>query len=121
MPRNEDPEPPGGTTHQEDDGGPSLVPDPYLPSRRADVVELDMEDGLVLFDPTTSLVHHLNSTARVVWRLFDGTASIGSLSDDVAGELGLDRFEVERQVATLVSQLDALHLIEDGRTRSAGG
>jgi hypothetical protein len=121
MARNDDPEPLRRTKGQEDDGGPSLVPDTYVPSRRADVVELDMEDGLVLFDPRTSLVHHLNSTARVVWRLFDGTASIGILSDDVADELGLDRFEVERQVTTLVAQLEEMHLIEDGRTPSAGG
>ena len=35
----------------------------YAPRKRADVLELDMGDGVVLYDSSSRLVHHLNPSA----------------------------------------------------------
>ncbi len=49
---------------------------PYRdPNFRLEVVDGDV----MLFHPTRTEIHHLNSTAAVVWQLCDGTRTIGDL------------------------------------------
>jgi hypothetical protein len=93
--------------------GSLSVPLSYVPRRRADALELDLEDGLILYDRDSSLVHHLNPSARVVWFLCDGSADVGRLADEIADEYGLGRDAVRSQVAGLVAELDAVGLVED--------
>lgn len=95
-------------------GGASLsVPREYTPTRRPDVLELDLDDGLILYNRDSSLVHHLNPTARIVWFLCDGSADVGELAGEIAEEYGLDPSTVRAQVAALVAELDAVGLVED--------
>lgn len=44
----------------------------WHPRRNEDVEERDLPDGLVLFDPQSHVVHHLNPVATLVWELADG-------------------------------------------------
>ncbi|MGH2701403.1 MAG: HPr-rel-A system PqqD family peptide chaperone [Actinomycetota bacterium] len=85
----------------------------YVPRRAADVLELDMEDGLVVYNHDSSLVHHLNPSAALVWRICDGEASVAQLSAEVAEEYGLVRQNVQRELQSLVAEFDALGLVED--------
>jgi PqqD family protein of HPr-rel-A system len=98
-----------------DDGsvGTIVVSGSFRPRKRSDVLELDMGDGVVLYDGDSRLVHHLNPTASVVWQLADGEASVDQLAREIAEELSLDLAETRQQVAGLVSELDALGLVED--------
>jgi PqqD family protein of HPr-rel-A system len=94
------------------------VPDGYVPRKRAQVMELDMGDGVVLYDHEASLVHHLNGSASLVWQLCRGEASVSELAAEIAQELGLDPEEVGAQVRGLVAELDVLGLVEDARPSS---
>jgi PqqD family protein of HPr-rel-A system len=106
-----------------DDGAPSgpmldeeipiSLPPDYVPVRSADVLELDMEDGLIVYDRGSSLVHHLNPSARIVWQLCDGSTSIGELASDIAAQYGLGGEQVTAQVSGLFAELEALGLIEE--------
>jgi hypothetical protein len=49
-----------------------------------DVNETD--DGLVIYQPSTDRVHHLNNTASVVLELCDGVRSVADIANSV-GEL----------------------------------
>jgi PqqD family protein of HPr-rel-A system len=89
------------------------VPVDYVPRRHANVLELDLEDGLILYDRDSSLVHHLNPSARIVWFLCDGSASVRELAQEIADEYGLDPGPIRSQVADLVGELDAVGLLED--------
>ena len=86
----------------------------YSPLKRADVLELDMGDGVVLYDSESSLIHHLNPSASILWHLSDGDASVEQLAVEVAEELRLDPTEVRGQLVGLVAELDALGLVQDG-------
>lgn len=86
----------------------------YRPLKRAGVLELDMGDGIVLYDGDSRLVHHLNPTASVVWQLADGDASVDQLATEIAEELSLDLADTTEQVSSLVAEFDALGLVEDG-------
>jgi PqqD family protein of HPr-rel-A system len=89
------------------------VPGAYTPRKRRDVLELDLEDGLILYNRDSSLVHHLNPTARIVWFLCDGSADVHELATEIAEEYGLEPAQVLAQVSELVAELDAVGLVED--------
>ena len=94
------------------------VPSNYVPEKAADVLELDMEDGFILFNHDSSLVHHLNPSAGIIWQLCDGTASIDDLAADVAAEFKVDAGETLRQLTSLIAELDALGLVQNARRAS---
>lgn len=89
------------------------VPPGYRPRKRSDVLELDMGDGFVLYNHDSSLVHHLNPTAALVWQVCDGAATVRQLAEEIALEYRLTVENVEMQLVTLVAELDALGLLED--------
>jgi PqqD family protein of HPr-rel-A system len=93
--------------------GPIAVGPDYAPRKTADVLELDLEDGTVLYNRRASLVHRLNPSAEIVWRLSDGSASVRQLAEDIAAIQGLDSEEVERQIAGFVGELEVVGLVED--------
>jgi Coenzyme PQQ synthesis protein D (PqqD) len=91
------------------------VPDGYRPAKVDDVLELDMGDGLILYNQDSSLVHHLNPSAALVWRLCDGEATTRQLAREIADEYGLQHPDVLRQVSSVVAEFDALDLVKDAR------
>ena len=53
--------------------------------RQADGLEVnEADDGLVIYDPATDVVHHLNPTASLIFDLCDGTRTPGAIADAVA-------------------------------------
>jgi PqqD family protein of HPr-rel-A system len=98
--------------------GQMTVPAEYRPAKGADVLELDMGDGLILFNHDSSLVHHLNPSAALVWQLCNGEASAGELAAEIAEEYGLGGDEVFQQVASVIAEFDALDLVEDRRANA---
>lgn len=87
----------------------------YVPRKREDVLELDMGDGIVVYDPASRLVHHLNPTASILWHCADGNAGLEQLTLEIAEELDLDLAGIRREFLELVAELDALGLLHDGR------
>jgi PqqD family protein of HPr-rel-A system len=93
----------------------------YAPRKRADVLELDMGDGVVLYDSQSRLVHHLNPSASILWQLSDGAASVAQLAGEASEELRLNSEEVQQQFLGLVAELEMLGLVEDARERLKEG
>ncbi|HXF57742.1 MAG TPA: PqqD family protein [Actinomycetota bacterium] len=91
----------------------AVVSENYVPRKRAQVLELDLGDGVVIYDDQSSLVHHLNPSASLVWHLCRGEASVRTLAAEIAEELGLELPQVLAEVRGLVAELDALGLVED--------
>ena len=92
---------------------PVRVHDAYRPQRRDGVLDIDMGDGFILFDDTSSLVHHLNPSATLIWHLCDGSGTVADLARDIAAEYGLDEPTIRSQVAEVIAEFDALELVED--------
>ena len=96
------------------------VPPHYRPVKCMDVLELDMGDGLILYNRDGDLVHHLNPSAGIVWQLCDGSASVSELGDDIAETYGLDPGEVESQIASVIADFEALGLVADAVSGATG-
>jgi hypothetical protein len=106
---------------RQSDGGRTVafaVASEYTPRKRADVLELDMGDGVVLYDPGSRLVHHLNPSASLLWSLSDGDASVGQLALEISEELHLEPSELHEQFVGLVAEMDALGLLSDSSISS---
>jgi hypothetical protein len=54
-----------------------------LPQARVDVRNVDLGSELVIYDERHGLFHILNSTARRIWQLCDGSHGV----DDIVGEM----------------------------------
>lgn len=84
------------------------------------VSELEVGDGVILYVEEADLLHRLNASAELVWRLCDGEASVGQLSSEIAEEFELDIEEVRVQIVALIGELDALGLVAGEPIRPEG-
>ncbi|MFN8022123.1 MAG: PqqD family protein [Acidimicrobiales bacterium] len=50
----------------------------------------EVKDGLIVFDPVTDVVHHLNASAAVVFALCDGERDLTGIAAVMAEAYGLD-------------------------------
>jgi PqqD family protein of HPr-rel-A system len=92
---------------------PMTVPPDYMPGKAADVLELDMGDGVILYNHDSSLVHHLNPSAALLWRLCDGGATVKELAGEIAEEYGLVPDAVLDEISGVIAEFDALSLVQD--------
>jgi Coenzyme PQQ synthesis protein D (PqqD) len=83
---------------------------------RADAVyTVTIDDEAVLLDEANDRLHHLNRTAALLWRCFDGDASIAQLAFEASDELGLPYDTVLTDTLAIVRHLADEHLVRDGR------
>jgi hypothetical protein len=90
------------------------------PKVREDLVVVDIDGEAVVYEPADVLLHHLNPTATVVFKLCDGSGTVRELSEDIADILGMPVNTVLRQVRRVVSQFKQAGLL-DGHPRQVGG
>ena len=82
---------------------------------RADhVIEREVEDDLVLYDPPRDSVHVLNSTGAVVWWLIDGERAQEDITAQLARLFGKAPAEVASDVDDILSDLSSASLIVGG-------
>lgn len=72
----------------------------------------ELAEELVVLDPDTADLHHLDAAATVVWRLLEGHTDLDSLVETVAAAVGTEVDRVGDDVAQLVEQLFGLGLLE---------
>ncbi len=70
----------------------------------------EVEDGLVVFVPTTRRVHHLNVTATLVFELCTGDNDEAAIVQLVQSAFGLDQPPSD-EVATLLASFTAELLV----------
>lgn len=81
------------------------------PRVRPDVTVTDIDDEIILYDPSDGSTHALNLTGALVWDLCDGTRTLEEIADTVADDFGRPRERTRPDVETLVVRLYALGLI----------
>ena len=84
------------------------------PLRRADVTTRDLDSETLILDRRHQEVHHLNPSASYVWQCCDGRKTVGQIASSMAQEFGIEVEDAQRDVVSLLSQLNALHLLESG-------
>lgn len=88
------------------------VPDrATTPRPRADVVVEELEGELVLLDPTTGDLHHLDASATLVWKSLDGR-DLDSVLDQLSRTVRLERSRLARDVMDTIDRFLELGLLE---------
>jgi hypothetical protein len=92
--------------------------DVLLPAaRHEDLVTTESGDELLVYDTKTHVIHHLNPSASVIWRLSDGRQTLASLERAATAILGT---EVSREdVESALTSLDGLDLLDGHVTFAA--
>lgn len=80
----------------------------WRPQVRQDLSVADLDGELVIYNPVTYAVHHLDRVGSLMWPFLDGSATLDELATDVA-----DAFSVPVDVASA----DLTTLLEDLRHR----
>lgn len=89
---------------------PTIAPVTDRP-RHAQILDItEVDDGLVVFEPTTRRVHHLNVTATLVFELCNGENDVADITAIVRTAFGLAE-SPDDEVATLLASLRAEGLI----------
>lgn len=82
---------------------------------RSDLLVEDLASELVILDPISADIHHLDRQASVVWRLLKEASNIRSIIDAIVDATGADQASVATDVSTLVEQLIGLGLVAPHR------
>ena len=70
--------------------------------RRLEPLEInEADDGLVVYDPSSDMVHHLNPSAAVIFDLCDGTRDAEAIARILGEAYGLDAPPLEEATAGL--------------------
>ena len=82
-----------------------------LPSPRTDLLERPIGSELALFDVEKGIVHTLNPSATVVWRVLRASAEQKDLVEALQEAFGIDGGEAEKGVEDALGQFRQLNLV----------
>ena len=80
--------------------------------KRTDILVEEIEDEVVIYDPRTHYVHHLNPMASIIWELFDVSVSPQEIAKEIVDALKTDSSTVEKDVQETLKQLQKKRLLE---------
>jgi hypothetical protein len=66
----------------------------FIATARGDVVAVDVDGEIVLYDDSRRVLHRLNPTASALWQCLDGTGTLGEIAADMADVFQVDRDRV---------------------------
>ena len=80
--------------------------------KRHDLLVEEIEEEIVIYDPKTHWVHHLNPMARIIWDLYDICPNSQDITKEIVDILKADPVKVERDVLETLDQFRGKGLIE---------
>ena len=80
--------------------------------KRTDILVEEIEDEVVIYDPRTHYVHHLNPMASIIWELFDVSVSPQEIVKEIVDSLNAESQKVEKDVQETLKQLQKKRLLE---------
>jgi hypothetical protein len=102
---------------------PAPEDDPLLarrPLRRPGLVERELPDELVLYDPESDRAWLLNRTTAAVWDLADGETPAAAIAAELADALGVSLARAREDVADTVRRLVSEGVLVPGASGKAG-
>ena len=99
-------------TPGQDPSDPSRLPLTACPRQRPEVIARLLDGETVVLDRHAGLIHQLNHTASYIWARCDGQSTIAAIAHQLAQDFAVDPTVAARDVRALVTQLQALQLLE---------
>ncbi len=80
--------------------------------KRSDLLVEEIEEEIVIYDPRTHRVHHLNPMASIIWELFEVCSSPKEIAKEIVDVLKTDLSNVEKDVQETLGKLQRKGLLE---------
>ncbi len=80
--------------------------------KRTDLLVEEIEEEIVIYDPKTHCVHHLNPMARIIWDLYDVCPNSQDITKEIVAVLQTDPLKVEKDVQETLGKLQRKGLLE---------
>jgi hypothetical protein len=84
----------------------------YIPRRRQDLFDVEIEGEIIIYDERLETAHLLNPSAAVVWHLLDGQSRLGDVALDLAEVFDRDTDEILSDVIHLVHDFAGQDLLD---------
>ena len=84
----------------------------FVAMARPDVVQVEIDGEIVLYDDSAKVMHRLSPTAGQVWRCLDGSGSLAEIATDIADVYQMDEEHVLRDIIATVGQFESAGLLE---------
>lgn len=81
------------------------------PRRMSGVVECDVRDELLVYQPAGEIVVSLNASGRAIWELCRGERTVGEIAEALAGRLSVPADALLPDVLDAVGRLESLGLL----------
>lgn len=85
------------------------------PKAREDLTVVELDGEAVIYDEVDGDLHHLNSSATIIFALCDGTQTVKQMSAEIADLFSIAPQAVEPQVRTVVRDLRSAGLLDEER------
>jgi hypothetical protein len=87
---------------------------------RDDLATVALDGELVVYDPRTHELHHLNASAALVWQHCDGRRTVDDIAAAIASTGDADRAMVRADVARVIADLVAATLLVAAADAASG-
>lgn len=84
----------------------------FHPIQKDNILFKPLDDGAVLFEPETEMVHTLNPSAAFIWVHCDGNHSIRDIIKLVNNHFKDFELDPEKAVTDIINQFQALDLLK---------
>src|SRR4051812_46065561 len=82
------------------------------PKVRTELEDVELDGEIVVYDPRSRVVRHLNHSAAVIYDFFDGERTMREIAVEIAEAYGMPPDEIEKQVRGVHRGLRKLGLLE---------
>ena len=87
--------------------------DVQMPKRREGLIERELPEELVLYDPATDWAFLLNRMSAAIWDLCDGQHSTTQIAEQIAMHCGVPVGRVLEDAASTIARFEDKHLLAD--------
>jgi hypothetical protein len=83
----------------------------FVPTARPEVVQVEIDGELVLYDDSAKVMHRLSPSAGQIWRCLDGSGSLAEIAADLADVYQADPGQVLADVVATARQFGSAGLL----------
>jgi len=84
----------------------------YRPVKKANILFKPLDDGAVLFEPETELVHTLNPSAAFIWVHCDGTFTVSDIIKLIKENFKDFELDPAKAVFDIINKFQSLDLLQ---------
>src|SRR6185312_11155716 len=87
------------------------ITEAFVPTARPDVVHVEIDGEMVLYDDRAKVMHRLSPSAAQVWRCLDGSGSLAEIASDLAEVYQADQNQILTDVVATARQFGSAGLL----------